>query len=274
MSLDLSFSVLISTYKNDNSSFFKRALQSIFEQTLLPEQVVIVIDGPITAAGELVINEFKTLYPDIVDTHVLEINVGLGPALNYGLLQCRNEIVARMDSDDISLKDRFYKQIAYFKLHPYLDVLGANVEEFSKIPGDLNRINKAPVSSDVYRYSRWRNPINHPTVMFKKSAVISSNSYENVPYFEDYYLWINLLKKGYKIDNLQEVLVHFRNDIDTIGRRQGFAYVRHELYFFYLAFKNSYLELPYVIAGILIRIPIRFLPKNLLSKFYNSFLRR
>ena len=269
----LKFSVLISTYRNDNPVFLRTALQSLFDQTLLPNQIVLVVDGPILPELENVISDFKVLHPDILDIYPLEKNVGLGPALNYGLLKCRNELVARMDSDDISLKHRFQLQLEYLHQHPEIDVLGANVEEFSKTPGDLQRINKSPVGSELYKYSRWRNPINHPAVIFKKSAVITSNSYEDVPYFEDYYLWINLLAKGYKFHNLQDVLLLFRNDIDTIGRRQGFAYIKHEISFLNKAYANSYLELPYYLMGFAVRLPLRILPKGLLSKFYHYFLR-
>ncbi|WP_254411881.1 glycosyltransferase [Dyadobacter diqingensis] len=268
------FSVLISTYHNDNPLHLDLALGSIFKQSLLPNQVVLVIDGPIPETLKRIINTYYTSFPAIVDIHPLERNIGLGPALNFGLLQCRNEIVARMDSDDISLKDRFKKQIDYLQVHLDVDVLGADVEEFSEEPGDLKRINKAPKASELYSYSRWRNPINHPTVVFKKSVVLASNSYEDVPYFEDYYLWINILHKGYKIDNLQEVLVHFRNDSDTIGRRHGLNYIRHEMNFLNLAYANSYLEFKYYIAGIFIRLPLRIIPKRLLSLFYHYVLRQ
>jgi len=264
----------MSTYRADNPSFLRQALQSIFDQTLLPSQVVLVVDGPISDALEIVILEFEQLYPKILDIHRLKENSGLGPALNFGLLKCKYELVARMDSDDISLKDRFQKQISYFEMNPNLAVLGADVEEFSKTPGDLNRVNKSPIASEVYQYSRWRNPINHPAVVFRKSAVLFCNSYEDVPYFEDYYLWINLLHKKYKFDNLQEVLVLFRNDMDTIGRRHGLSYIKHEINFLNKAYNNSYLELPYFVLGFMIRLPLRIMPKSLLSKFYHFFLRK
>ena len=270
----IKFSVLISTYKNDSSEHLFTSLQSIFDQTYVPDQVVLVIDGPINEELTLVIKSFKEKYPLILDVKPLANNVGLGPALNFGLTNCKNEWVARMDADDISLPNRFERQILFLQENPHIDVLGANVEEFIKVPGDLKRINQAPPADTLFQYSRWRNPINHPTVIFKKSVVQSVNSYEDVPFFEDYYLWLRILQQGYLIDNLPDILVHFRNDIKTIGRRHGYDYMKIEYSFFKKVYRNKIMTFGQFVGNLIIRLPLRLLPKHILSILYHYVLRK
>ena len=264
----------MSTYINDSPEFLSTALKSITTQTLLPDQVVLVIDGPISNEILSVVADFKQQYPLMMDIQALEKNGGLGPALNFGLSKCKNELVARMDSDDISLPNRFEKQIAFMTDNPEIDVLGCNVEEFQSTPGDLKRVNQAPSSGRLFQYSRWRNPINHPTVIFKKSVILAVGSYENVPFFEDYYLWLRVLQDGYKIENLPDVLVFFRNDIKTIGRRHGYQYSKIEYAFFKKVYNKKIMSFSLFVGNLLIRLPLRLMPKKLLSVLYHYVLRK
>jgi O86/O127-antigen biosynthesis alpha-1,3-N-acetylgalactosaminyltransferase len=268
------FSVLISTYKNDNSDCLNKALESIFNQSLTPNQVVLVIDGNIPAESEKILLKFKETYSDIFETVRLANNLGLGNALNQGLKYCIFPLVARMDSDDECFFDRFKKQVEYLTKHKDVAVVGSFVEEFITIPQDYGKIKKAPIGyAKIKKYATYRNPLNHPTVMFRKEAIESVGSYKEINLFEDYYLWLRLLKAGYKIDNISESLVYFKIGNDLIGRRHGFSYMKKELAFFTTCRKEGLLSFISYFLLIISRLPMRLLPKKVLLILYRNLLR-
>ena len=198
------FSVLMAVYGKDNPHFFAQAIQSLVDQTLTPNEIVLVQDGPLTVELENVVDQYKGLLGNQFNVIALSKNVGLGLALQEGLLHCSHELVARMDSDDLSKPTRFEKQVEVMMNDPSLSVLGTWLEEFEIEPlGDL-KLKKVPVGGrSLEKYSRKRNPLNHPTVMFRKSAILKAGNYLDAPYFEDYHLWARLLLQGSKIQNLQ-----------------------------------------------------------------------
>ena len=218
------FSVLMSVYAKDRPEWVRQALDSVLANTVKPTEVVTVIDGPIPPELQAVLTDFSAKYPQ-VKLFPLEKNGGLGPALAYGLQQCSHELVARMDADDISLPDRFEKQLAYFAAHPETAVLGGQIQE---IDGDSLQpvaIRTAPQTDrEIKTYLRMRCPFNHMTVMYKKAAVLAAGNYQPFHLMEDYYLWARMAAKGYQMGNLPDIVLNARVDSAMYGRRGGYNY--------------------------------------------------
>lgn len=270
----IKYSVLISLYRKESSAYLKEALESVFAQTVNPDEVVIVYDGPLTNELYDSMMIFRNQYPGIKIVELKE-NVGLGMALASGLQHCSYEIVARMDTDDICVSDRFEKQLDYLSEYPDVTLIGGAIEEFKEQPGDLKRNRKLPLSwEEIRKMSYSRNPLNHQTVMFRKSDVLSVGSYEGMLYFEDYYLWLKLLSSNKKIFNLPDTLVHARVGNDMIGKRHGFNYLKKELHFLSSARRNGYIPYFIYIKLAVIRLPLRLLPKGVLHFIYKKILRK
>lgn len=210
------FSCLLSIYKHENPSFFKTALDSVFSQTMPPSEVVLVKDGPLTKQLEEVIAEFAEKLT-IVD---LQINHGLSFALNEGLKACNYDIVARMDTDDICVHDRFEKQLLYFQSHTDVDVLGSYAYKINERGEDMHAIIKVPIRTDVINRLIWTCPMNHPTVMFRKSKILSIGGYDSSvgPRQDDYDLWFRCVANGLKLANIPQPLLYYRFFSDSIKK--------------------------------------------------------
>lgn len=227
MGKKLEFSVLMSIYKNDNAKHFIKAVKSVMNQTVKPNEIVIVIDGKI--GDELIQAVEKVKKFNIVTVFPLHENKGLGFALAYGMKKCKYDIIARMDSDDICSPTRFEKQLLCFLEEPKLAMVGGYIQEFSKDLKHLKGIKTAPTTEEeIKKYCKYRCPMNHVTVMFKKQAVQCSGGYKSLPYNEDYYLWIRMLERKYKVINLNQILVYVRVDNNTYKRRGGYQYFKSE----------------------------------------------
>jgi len=271
----MNFSVLMSVYAGENPCCLDEALCSIWDQqTLKPGQIVLVKDGPLTEELDNCINVWKQKSNNILTVVELPENVGLGAALNSGLSQCQYELVARMDSDDVSLPNRFEKQVDFLKLNPDIVLLSGYISEFKSVPDDACYIRKVPTDSkEIVKHLKWRNAFNHVTVIFKKSAVISVGGYnDELTYFEDYDLWIRLVQANYKVGNIPELLVNVRTGNNMIGRRHGLAYAKKELSFFGLQKERGFISGIEYCLLILLRIPLRLIPINILIILY-QFLR-
>lgn len=272
----IEFSVLISVYHKERSHFLNDALLSIWDnQILKPSEIVLVKDGKLTIGLEDVIKDWKNKLGSRLKIVELETNVGLGQALNIGLSHCKYDIVARMDSDDISMSNRFQRQISFMQDNPEIAVIGSYLEEFNIMAGDLKRIRKVPIlNQDIISFSRNRNPLNHPTVVFRKHIIESVGSYQKMSFFEDYYLWVRLLMNDYKIANIGETLLYFRVGNNMVGRRHGFKYVGYEIFFYFNLVRIRYINFLRFLFIIIPRIPIRLLPNWALKLFYRYFLRK
>jgi glycosyltransferase involved in cell wall biosynthesis len=267
------FSVLVSVYSKESPDYLLQSLESVINQTLPPDEIVLVADGPLTSALDNVIERFKTTCP--LKVIRLEQNVGLGLALAEGLLVCRNEYVARVDSDDICLTDRFETQIAKLDSQEEVSVVGGFLEEFVDMPGDTGIVKSVPLTSgQIKAYSRKRNPMNHPTVMFRKSHVLKVGSYQHMPFFEDYYLWLRLLSKGYSLVNIPKVLINFRSGRGMIRRRHGLRYAIFELEFLTTCVREGLIKKRSFLAMVVQRFPARIVPKFFLEVVYRFALRR
>lgn len=267
------FSVLMSVYAKETPLFLKESLQSVFKQSLMPFEVVLVKDGPLTTELNAVVEDFKNKYPVAMKIISLKENVGLGKALSLGLLECSNDYVARMDSDDICDERRFELQYNFMIEHPEIDIVGSNISEF--LDSWDTQVSERIVHEnheDIIKTMKYRSDMNHVTVMFKKNAVITSGSYKDFK-IEDYQLWINMIINGFKFHNLKEKLVYVRVGNDMIGRRSGFKYFKLEYKLLKQIYAFKLINIWEFLALSLIKFLVRSLPKKLLSKFYLTFMR-
>lgn len=271
------FSVLMSVYKKENPHFLQESLDSVFSQTLPPNEVILVEDGPLTNELYNVINHFIKSYANL-KVIPLEKNTGLGNALNEGMKRCSFELIARMDTDDICFPQRFEKQIKYMESHPDVDVLGCWTEEFHEdINGNIIITSHKKFPETVWnnvKYSTKRCPVEHPAVILRKSAVLAVGGYKYCYLFEDYYLWARMFVNGSKFYNLQEPLLYFRMSDESFKRRGGVKYAINEYRtlkeFKRIGFMSTF-ELYYAVVT---RFPIRILPNSLRKMFYKYFLRK
>ncbi|MEE0956036.1 MAG: glycosyltransferase [Eubacterium sp.] len=219
------YSVLMSVYEKEKPEYLEQSILSILQQTIKTDDFVLVCDGPLTENLEKVLKRYR----DHLHIFRLNHNKGLGTALNAGLTECKNELVARMDSDDISLPDRCEKQLKAFEKAPQTSILSGTVLEFNDTESEkiLGRREVPGSNNEIKKYLRRRNPFNHPAVMFRRDDVIKSGGYrDKFPLFEDYDLWVRMLKRGYQGANLKDPLVKMRTTPGTYERRGGFEYAR------------------------------------------------
>ncbi len=225
----MNFSLLISTYCKDKPEELAAALYSIWDsQSVKPAEIVIVKDGALTPELDTVIDDFSRRAP--VVTVPLVRNQGLGRALAVGLEKCRYSYVARMDSDDIALPDRFEKQIAYLTQHPETDILGSAISEFVDKPENIYAKRSVPLSNEeIHTFCKRRCPFNHMTLILRKEFILKVGSYQHFMKYEDYWLWIRAVHAGAVCANLSDVTVNVRAGDDMLNRRRGWALFTAEL---------------------------------------------
>ena len=269
------YSVLMSVYKNEKAVFFRRALDSMLNQTIPPEEIVIVEDGPLTDELYEALKEYREKNPSLYTTVVNEKNLGLGPSLEKGLLSCRNELVARMDTDDVAFPHRCEEQLRYFEKSPELDLVGGDISEFIGEEDHVVAYRRVPQSdSDIREYIKTRCPFNHMTVMYKKSAVIEAGNYKDLFWNEDYYLWIRMLLKGAVFGNTGTVLVNVRVGEDMYKRRGGDKYFKSEKYLQDFMRKNKIIGFKTYFMNVLKRFVVqRLLPNRLRGWVFRTFAR-
>lgn len=221
------FSVLMSVYSKEKASYFDLSLNSILEsQTRKPDELILVCDGPLTDELDAVIEDYKTKYPTVLSVYRIEQNQGLGRALNYGLQKCSYDIVLRADSDDICANNRFDVQVKFMEQHPDIAVCSSYIDEFDMDWTQPHNKKELPLKSDdLYKMAKFRNPINHMAAAFRKHVILEIGSYKHIPYVEDYELWVRTLVNGYKIANIDQVLVHARVGNGMVKRRGNKIYI-------------------------------------------------
>ena len=221
------FSVAMNAYWGDDPSWFKDAVESVLNQTVRPDEIVIAVDGPVPSELDLVIAEYER--DDLFHIVRFPQNMGYGKAQAAAFEACTNDLIARMDSDDLSVSDRFEKQLRYMEEHPDVDVVGANIAEFI---GDVSNVvgyrNVPTEDADIKEFLKYRCPLNHVTVFMKKESVMSVGGYQEWFCDEDYFLWIRMFLAGMKFANLPEVLVNVRVGEEMYKRRGGWRYFKSE----------------------------------------------
>lgn len=270
---NVEFSVLISVYYREEPKFLKSALESIwYDQTLQPTEIVLVKDGPVGKALDSVINDFAFIAPLKIVS--LSKNSGLGIALANGLDACSYKIIVRMDSDDLSLPNRFEKQVNYLELNPLVDIVGSWIKEFDSETGEIYGARVVPEShSEISALMKTRNPISHPSVAFRKEMILKVGSYVSYPLLEDYNLWVRCLQEGAVFHNLQEYLLLFRAGKAVVKRRGGMKYLKTEISFQNWLRKIRFISITTYLLNCIKRIIIRVVGNNVRYFVYNRFLR-
>lgn len=221
----MGFSVLMSVYKKEKAEYLRQALDSVIHQTLPPDEIVLMEDGPLTQELYQVIEQKQIEYPGL-RTYQFEENVQLGRALAKGVELCRYDLIARMDTDDISVPERFEKQYRYMQEHVEVIACGGWMEEFDD-EGTYTKVKQMPEQDDeIRKYAKYRNPLNHMTVMMRRDPVLQAGNYRHYPYLEDYDLWNRMLTESGELYNIPEILVKMRNNDSVYERRGGFSYFR------------------------------------------------
>lgn len=255
------FSVLISIYYKESPAYFRAALDSIFAQTLLPSEIVLVKDGPLTPDLDAVIDEYVARYP-IFKIVVNETNLGLGLALAKGLLACSYEYVARMDTDDLMPPTRFEKEIK--KLDEGYDVVSCWSGLFETTPQQLIAVRHRPEHHDaIVALAHRRSPMLHAASAFKKHTVINAGNYQDCYLYEDYHLWIRLIMNGAKFYNIQEVLYYVRTSLALIGRRGGWKYMCNEIKTFVFFHRIGFYSKRDLFCNIITHSPVRIIPNRI-----------
>jgi glycosyltransferase involved in cell wall biosynthesis len=228
MGADPPFSVLLPVWAGDRVDLLRASFRSVvIDQSRRPDDVVIVRDGPVPADMDRCLEELRASSPVRVTLILLDTNLGLGPALDAGLSACAHDVVARMDADDIAMRHRFRTQIP---LMTDADIVGAGLVEFSEDISHVVGRRIPPIGQHaIMLYARLHDPFNHPTVVYRRSAVLAAGGYGDLPLMEDYWLFARMLANGARAANLTEPLVYYRVDVDAYRRRGGSRLLRSEL---------------------------------------------
>ena len=269
------FSVAMSVYKKDSAEFFDRALQSVMiKQTILPNEVVLIVDGPVGDEIESVIKNYqeKGLQLNVIR---LQKNGGLGNALRLAVENCSNELIARMDSDDVAVENRFEQQLKILQENPEIDVVGGDITEF--IGEEENIVSKRELptnNADIKKYLKKRCPFNHMTVMFKKQTVLRAGNYQDWFCNEDYYLWLRMHLCESIFANSGTILVNVRVGKEMYQRRGGRKYYKSEKRLQKFMLKSKIIGLGTYLSNVLKRFVVQVLmPNKLRGWAFKKFAR-
>lgn len=225
------FSVLMSIYYREDPVFFYDAICSVFKNTVIPNDVVVVVDGPLTEILNDTIKKLQEIY--LINFIYLKENVGLGRALNVGIEACKYDLIMRMDTDDYCIETRFEDQLRYFHNNENLSLLGGFTAEYDESMSNFIGIRDVACEyENIKMMAKKRNPFNHMTVAFRKKTILSVGGYKHHLYMEDYNLWLRVIAKGYFVENIPKIIVNVRAGDGMLSRRKGVKYIysEYELY--------------------------------------------
>jgi glycosyltransferase involved in cell wall biosynthesis len=267
-------SFLISCYAKDSPVFLEEALYSINESSgSLMVQVIIVCDGPIGDALQAVLEIYRSKSSNNISICRLETNLGLGLALRHGAALCTGDYIFRLDSDDISIAARVERCVVFMDEHPEVSAVGGAIEEFNYAVGDRSQFRNVPLGYDaICDFSKLRNPMNHVTVCFRKSF-FDTVTYDHMPLYEDYFLWINAIDRKLVLANLSDVFVHVRVASGIGDRRSGLNYLQKDIHFARAVLGIGYFGYFGFFRYLLSRLLIRLMPNGIITWFYRTFLR-
>ncbi len=265
------YSVLMSVYSRENAQFLKESVESIFAQSVLPDEFILVIDGPL---GKELTNEIENLRQKFdIKTFSIKENVGLAKALNFGLSKCKNEIVARMDSDDIAAACRMEKQLILMQ-ETAADIVSAAVLEFKESIDEADKQRIVPQThEEIKKFVRRRNPFNHPAVVYKKSVIEKAGGYGDYDFFEDYELFARVLSKGAIGANSAQPLVFMRTGAGMYARRGGISYVKKINRFYKQMRTLGLCGVKETLICQLPRVMVALVPTKIRQFVYQKFLR-
>lgn len=269
------YSVLMSVYIKENSKYFDISIKSMVEQTIKPEQIVIVEDGELTEELYNVVEKYRKRYPEMFTVVSYKVNKGLGKALDIGLKNCRNDLVARMDSDDISVKDRCERELMLFENDKDLSIVSGNVAEFVDEVDNIISIRNVPEYQEkIKKRMRTRSAFNHPAVMYRKSEVERCGGYGKLKRKQDHDLFSRMMNRGCKAYNIQDIILYFRADENNLKRRKSWVNCKSYIIAQWNIFKRhecNCWELLYVICA---QLFFRIAPTRTIAFVTRKFLRR
>lgn len=273
---DYKFSVLMPIYIHEKDDELRAAIDSIINQTLMPNEILIIADKDIPQNTRDILEEYKSKYPKIFNPIILTEDASVGKARAISVVKAKFDIVANMDADDLSRSDRFEKQIQFLKDNPNIDVVGSCITEFENSPDNIYAKRDVPLlHKDIYKYCKFRNPINNMTVMCRKDAVMEAGNYRDMREFEDYELWSRMIIKGYKFANLSDYLINARAGHDMIIRRQGLnVYFKYEFPLFLSFYKQKFITGKEFLKAIISKYFLRVIPNWLKGFIYYNFLHK
>lgn len=273
--LDYQYSVLMSVYHKEKADFLRTAMESIWDQTVKTDDFVLVCDGPLTEELDKVIKDMQDVHTEELKVVRLEKNGGLGNALNVGIKHCKHELVARMDSDDISRPDRCERQLEVFRKNPDVSICSGIVEEFTVSTSQIEARRVLPEKqNEILAFAKKRNPFNHPCVMYKKAAVEAADGYKDFYLLEDYYLWIRMLQNGAVGYNLQEPLLWMRAGSDMYKRRAGWKYAMSQKALFKYMKDSGFISRSRYIKSVTIRTVSSITPNWLRELLFKTAMRK
>lgn len=269
------FSVLMSVYKNEKPNYLDKALNSIENQTVVPKEIIVVQDGPISQQLSAILKKHQAAFTNNFRIIKNKENQGLGASLRLGTKKVTTNWIARMDSDDISVPERFEKQLNMIKKIPELALIGGQINEFATNVGNIVGSRNVPTSEkEIKKFAKWRSPFNHPTIMMRKDVLQKVGGYVPFGNLEDYYLWVRVISSGYKVINIPDILVYMRVDEGMYNRRGRYSNI---LYFYKLRkyLKNEEMITFYeqVIGNIVMTINI-IVPNSIRKILYQKILHR
>nr|WP_239519378.1 glycosyltransferase [Bifidobacterium ramosum] len=269
------YSVLMSVYIKEDPAFLEESLASMLAQTVPPEEIVVVKDGQLSSELESVLNKFTDAHPNLFTIVAYPKNQGLGYALMSGVPRCRNEIIARMDSDDYAFPTRMEEELTVMR-DRNLDMVGSQIVEFVEDPSDPVATSTLPVSfSDIVAFSKKRNPFRHPSMVFKKSKALEAGNYSpDFLYFEDWDLFNRMLARGCNAENIDHPLVAMRVSADFYGRRGGPAYLPHIWKFKTAQLRRGYFTFPQFLTSTIPHVIVCLVPNGVRSFIYTHLLRK
>ena len=268
------YSVLMTVYTKDNPEYFSLALESMLNQTYKPDEIVLVKDGPIVDSLQKVIDNHKTTGIPIIEVQ-LPKNVGLGLALNEGINVIKNELIARMDADDYSMPERCELQVKEFVKNPKLDIIGCPTQEFvGTIDNIVGERNVPLTNKEIYSFARKRDPFNHPTVMYRKSAVEKAGCYSDYRKNQDTDLWIKMLSNGAVCKNLADPVFRFRFDEGTYEKRKSWINTKILIEIRYKAWRNGFNSFFDFLMVLVAQLGMYILPVGFQKFLYQKILRR
>lgn len=270
--VETAYSVLMSVYARDRADWLKEALESMALQSVVPNEIVLVLDGPIGDELQAAIESFDFSHPALITLVPLPENQGLGRALQAGIPRCKCSIIARMDADDYSRPDRC--SIELNKLAEGYDMVGCNVYEFSKDRSNPDSLRVLPeTSEEIYRFAKKRSPFAHPAFMIRREALVAIGGYRDVPYAEDFDLFVRLLKSGFKGYNIQEPLIDMRVDAEAYRRRGGVSYLKDMLAFNARQLREGWFSPLDFLVRSTANIGVTLLPNDVRDGIYKKILR-
>lgn len=273
--MDQQFSVLMSLYIKEKVEYARACFDSLLRQTVQANEWVIVEDGPLTDEMYALLSEYQEKYPLLINRVPLATNQGLGKALREGILHCKYDLIARMDTDDIAREDRFEKQLALFAADPLLDICGSHILEFDGNIKNILAKRSVPLDDAAIKiYHKRRDGLNHVSVMFKKSAVLKAGNYKSCLLMEDTLLWANMFLSGAKAKNIDDYLVYVRIGSDLFERRGGFAYFKKYKAGRKKVYQTGYISWWDYIYTLIIQLLVALMPNKIRGWVFTKLLHR